>query len=57
MSRTIRKSKNGIKYNDGNLKHEGIRYSCNCSWCTGVDKRKLEKKIAMRELNNYLKAS
>ena len=44
MSRTIRKNKWGNKVRDGQ------RYSCRCSYCTGVDKRKQEAKVLKEEI-------
>ena len=58
MSRTYRKSREGKKYLEGNpLKDHSLRFVCHCDWCTSQKKRKLEKKIAnkdmLREVSNF----
>ena len=57
MGKTYRKDKKtGIKFEEGNPKHKTkISYTCRCSWCTGEDKKKLEKKISKKELKQQLK--
>lgn len=48
MSRTIRNSKYNGKYKDGQTRN--IAYICRCTYCTGVDKKVLQEKIAKREM-------
>ena len=55
MSRTTRKDKRGVKYSDGNLKALGVHYTCSCSYCLGIDKRLLNKKILDREMLRDIK--
>ena len=51
MSRTKRKDKEGNVFWDGNpLKDSNINYRCRCSWCTGIDRRHLQAKIADKEI-------
>lgn len=55
MSRTIRKDKEGNKFPEGNpLKDHTINYRCRCDWCTSQEKRRLEEKIADREMNREI---
>jgi uncharacterized protein with gpF-like domain len=50
MGKTYRKSKNGIKYNDGNLKHPGVRYNCRCEYCMCDQKVKNKEKLADKQI-------
>lgn len=54
MSRTRRKDKEGNVFWDGRPTRK-IEYRCRCTWCTGVDKREVERKILDRELKLQLK--
>lgn len=49
MSRTYRKSRNGLKFREGRYA-EGVFYKCRCEYCTGIDKKILEDKILDKEM-------
>lgn len=56
MSRTIRKEKGTDRtYPEGQNNKYRIRYICNCSYCTGVSKKKLQEKIAKKEMMKEIK--
>ena len=54
MSRTRRKDKEGNVFWDGRRTRE-INHRCRCGWCTGVDKKALEEKIADKEMKRQLR--
>lgn len=54
MSRTRRKDKEGNVFWDGRRTRE-INHRCRCAWCTGIDKKTLEEKIADKDMELQLK--
>jgi hypothetical protein len=51
MGKTIRREKNTSRsYPEGQENKFKIRYKCRCSYCTGVAKRRLQDRIAKREM-------
>ena len=55
MSRTVRKLRLSNKtYPEGRVPRS-TRHVCRCSYCTGVDKNLLIKKIHNRELKQFIK--
>ena len=51
MSRTTRKDRYDRVYK---LKPKSGGYVCNCSYCTGVDKKVLSEKIARKDMHSEL---
>ena len=53
MGKTIRKNLYGKKHKEGQDSRSNP-YICHCSYCTGVDKKVLEEKIARKEMEEAI---